>query len=763
MNYREMNIGQRGFSLLEVLIAVVVFAVGLLAIASLQGNLMRSGGEAKARTVATSLAEDRIERARAFLTDNDFDALGDEAETFVESGVEYRRELNVTDYRYAVDGSGLVAVDPATEESDVKLVSISVAWCDAQSGPDCTLSDPDTAHTVVVEDVVSRSASPVGSARALQQLSDSRPPRVPYAPGEAPSTISIDLRDGSKRESPEPDLTTTRKGSEDSEDLGVNTITRLIATTYNTLASGEVTVQRQEFLAANCTCQFDGTGEGNTPVVWDGDDWVGREKVEKPVGVSTLGSNAGNQRKVLCGDCCRDHHDAPSNTTFEYSYDIINDAGEREVITADLPVSKYNPFRDAGKSGNHDHFNGSLERVTSGTYLEACRFVRVDGDLILTTDFRLENLKVLPAQTDRFSDDDDRQPFHAWIEGYQRFVQDFVETYAEVVAGGSIDYPSETPARDDPETGDVEEGPLPHGLDDPYNLPTTDETPNNNETRTLVARALYVDFLHSILQDRIKCRSGSGTNCRERDKADDDGNFPPVLPLIPFWEVNVALQANWAEVGPRPLVVSVSDDPVSDGGSYSRGEVTRSEINGERTDVVATIEQGNIGLTDTHDVAPFDCQDPDRLFRDQLRYFGNGSAAVAGHTVSGCFVIDSDLVQENIIAPSDIEVTDAFGNDCSGTLGDSFYQCEIKAADTDPGDNVIVVTGYTTKDVNSKVCLGPLADGGFEGGTVANDGTRNETTTFDFGANDQDWDLNMQIVRQPGDGSSLNCPPGQLK
>lgn len=55
----------RGFSLIEVLIAVIIFGVGLLAVASLQGVARKSSYEAVQRTTAVHLANSLLERMRA--------------------------------------------------------------------------------------------------------------------------------------------------------------------------------------------------------------------------------------------------------------------------------------------------------------------------------------------------------------------------------------------------------------------------------------------------------------------------------------------------------------------------------------------------------------------------------------------------------------------------------------------------------------------------------------------------------------------------
>lgn len=788
MKYSGRMQSQHGFSLLEVLVAIVVFAVGLLAIASLQGNLMQSGSDAKARTVATSLAEAQVEQLRTFLEDDDYDAVAGSTEAVTEGGVEFQRSTQITDYYYQVtaaepDGQLVAGTDPDTGTADIKLATVTVSWCDAEAGSGCNPADLSTdPNTVVVEDVIGRSLSPVGSAKALSELTPSDPPRLPYTPGEAPNTISIDLEDGSKKESPQPTLETTRGGSTESEAEKVSTVTRIESIVYNTLDSGEVSVQRQEFLAANCTCA---TGEdtelsaeqniGHTPIFWDGNDWVGRVKDEnKPVGHFPGFSSSETQRGVLCRDCCRDHHDSAAGTTFTH----VNQAGDE----VEVEVAKFNPFRDSANTGDHDHFDGALDQpVTSGAYLEACRFARVDGRMLVTTDFRLESLQVLPGTTDPASDP---QPFEGWIDDYRNYVKDFVEIYATEVAtgvsAGTLDYPAEQPQQDDSTTAEECDGPLPCGDETAYGnrtspvdgnpdpgLPSFDDVPSSTETRQLVGRAIYLDYLHPILQDRINCRLGNSdpaTNDNCDDRQDVSGE--PLFPILPFFEVNLALQANWAVVGDD--LINVSDEPVAstfDSATFNRGTTTLNDSNAADSDAIASIEQGNVGLTDTHDITPFDCTDPSRLIIDRLTYEGPGTAA-SGLTVSGCLNIDATLIEGDVIAPSDVEVTDAFGNDCGTTLGDNFFECRIKniAVGADDGSNVIVVSNYSTNQTDVQVCLGPFLDESgnatFEGGTV--DGTgKNETTTFDFGENDQSHELDMKFVNQAT--GSENCPSGQLK
>lgn len=56
---------QRGVGLVEILVAILVFAVGILGVTAMQLAAKRSGYESTQRSIATSLARDIIERMRS--------------------------------------------------------------------------------------------------------------------------------------------------------------------------------------------------------------------------------------------------------------------------------------------------------------------------------------------------------------------------------------------------------------------------------------------------------------------------------------------------------------------------------------------------------------------------------------------------------------------------------------------------------------------------------------------------------------------------
>src|SRR5688572_23975956 len=62
-----------GFSLIEVLIAVLVLATGMLALAALQGSITRNSVDAKVRSQGLAVAVDVLDRVRAAASDTNED------------------------------------------------------------------------------------------------------------------------------------------------------------------------------------------------------------------------------------------------------------------------------------------------------------------------------------------------------------------------------------------------------------------------------------------------------------------------------------------------------------------------------------------------------------------------------------------------------------------------------------------------------------------------------------------------------------------
>ena len=146
-----------GFSLLESLIALVVFSIGFLALTLLMHTSLQNTNSAFYRSVATEQAYDMADRIRAntdVLTLNDRDNIdnydGVEA-TSADPGcivagctplqlAQYDGwHWNQTNKLVLPSGGGSIVVNPADPVTGAVTVTVNVSWDDDRSGADCAV------------------------------------------------------------------------------------------------------------------------------------------------------------------------------------------------------------------------------------------------------------------------------------------------------------------------------------------------------------------------------------------------------------------------------------------------------------------------------------------------------------------------------------------------------------------------------------------------------------------------------------------------
>jgi prepilin-type N-terminal cleavage/methylation domain-containing protein len=117
--FREER-GEKGFTLLEVMIAVAILAFGILSIASMQTSFMYGNTLANRLTEGTSWAGNKMEE---LLTIPDTDAQlssGTHGPEIMMSGVS----------RYDINWEVIDSVDPSNPLEDAKLIIVTVTWQD---------------------------------------------------------------------------------------------------------------------------------------------------------------------------------------------------------------------------------------------------------------------------------------------------------------------------------------------------------------------------------------------------------------------------------------------------------------------------------------------------------------------------------------------------------------------------------------------------------------------------------------------------------
>lgn len=766
MNHKPSS-SQKGFGLIEVLIALVVLSVGMLAISSLQVEYLSSGNEAKLRSVATKVAQEKLNDLRTFAQleagaagtfgyeeiggntgglENDDGTLINQSGTVETPQQNFTRNWTVTNYYYPPTGAqAVIASDwdsdtwgTIPERPHFKAVSITVAWTD-RDGETQTIT---TSGAIAASD-------PEASGRTHKPSDDNDDPTVIYTPGEKPEIVAVDIdSDGTKKESSLPDPQVSQNAA--------FVVTKFDEVVYDTVLK---TQERTGFTTVNCECNYDGSASAYQPAIRDLNGWnVYETQVTKNTGSRITTGQAG-QQSVYCDTCCRDHHSRVDDSDSDAEDNVAQFDSFRPADTTNYPTAL---------DGDHSHMypdgDGVLQTAnsTGDTYLEACRMIRIDGYQRVSKDWTLEKLVIMPS---------------TWLatesnyNSYVEYVKDFVAAYIDAIPGtascvtdtGEYKYGSMYTDTDN-KTGQVYEYIMTNDttvIDSSatpwetsyvstfgnYSRPTSLSFTTSfvepaqvdldiSQQEALIARAIYLDRIEPRLLNEIKCRKASG----------DD-----YLYLVPFHEVNVKKLANWGSDDPSR--VTVTDEPIEDGATHSRGVVTAVDTG--TVTVTASIERSNTGLTDTNSIDSDD-DATSNIVSDTISIrVQTGSTDSGAIRITGTIAIGGGAG----VNASDVTVTGSNGAACS-KITDETFTCELDGS----GSGDVVISGYTTlkttgstsSAVNNTSC--PTDPSGLDVDSIAvtNDGAVSgfnsslvdETTTYTFTNETADTTLNIIIKKE---------------
>ena len=554
----------RGFSLIEVLIALLVLALGILGISKLQGTLIRNSSDANQRSVAASLAQMKIDDLRSYVLMSEVDYTGDGVDDAWQAGLTtaqqsfayiatnqggaanstpdnvgdfnrsqlingditfqnyvFNLSWEVDDYYYDDDDA-----DPATPQVasmtpsgdiDFKTATVTVTWDN---------------ETVVLSTAIDAYA-PAMTSLADNSGTGGTPPQANYTPEAAPDVIdiSVDTGNGKLRQTTKPLPDAVKTGADS------NTLVTFEVVTYhqNPDDAAEFFADRnEEFQTVDCTCSLSGSSATNYPpgyIVWDQADNDRYDTVGIPISKATA-TQTGNANAVdsACTVCCRDHHDA--------------DASPIKYVAGTA-------------SGDHAHYMADGSTAGAGDeYIESCRFKRIDGVMRVFQDWNFMDLTVM-NRNNLVTGDPLQDEYTAYVA---QLVKDEIEG-----------------------TGSATKPPL--------------RTPINTAVGTiqqLESRLVYIDNVYN--------ESGSLSTAYST-YVTDSGNVER-LERVPFADINMTLLSAWsapssATVSVRNDAVATVSDPDNDYyGTYSRGLITaHAAAVAPGVDITASMNKSNDGIT----------------------------------------------------------------------------------------------------------------------------------------------------------------------
>lgn len=561
-----------GFSLIEVLVAVVILSVGLLALASLQVNLIRASSDAKAQTNAFALAKDTLETLRSYTDINGYVALAAPAVSNpVVGGVTYTVTPSVSRWVYNAGTSLYESVNVTATEAaltatvgktyivgrDFKKLSVAVAWNDAANN----------SRSVTLEDMID-GLDPTKSANVAKNASAISPRKVEVLIANPSGTlgvipIAIDPSNSESTAATNPRPIIDQGGHE----------TRFDVYTYSAISGNNAIAQaRVETTLAGCTCDTataSNTDKAYRPTYWDGTHYIEPTLDTTPhAGHANLGNgNNAPKESPYCDICCRDHYDSPT-------------------LASGKP--KFDPWRSTHEHYYYNNSNVLTVAGTTHTYMEACRMIRVNGIYRVAADLNNEYFNLLETRNDGTTSE--YAPTTTGVTNYQNIALDYLD--AKVVSNNAPNSYNNK----------VSAGTL-TTLESNRNInnPTSITIQRTADHKYLHSRGLYIDHLESEALDAIAAaKTLCVTNsCTTAEKS------VAVLSLMPFTSINLTELSTWAPVA-SSIVVTDGSFFSSTGGTPIRGYVTPGSMNNASAFTIdATSDQmpSNSGLLSTFNAA----------------------------------------------------------------------------------------------------------------------------------------------------------------
>ena len=543
---------QKGFGLLEILITLVVLGVGIVGLVAMSKSGLIMSQDGRRYETAMRLAESKLDEFRNFnsvvtatapLTA--YNQISSASAAVTMSGDPYSLTWTVTNqYLNGSNWQNTAPVGYRLSYPGRKAITVSVGWTDSEG----------QAQTLQLAGNVSPIES-LSSAQLDGGLDTTRQgPKVNYTPGVAPDVISVELGDGNKQETSKPLPTVTSKDGQ------VGKLVQFETVTYKPEAGGSTQQLLQDMASVSCSCSFDDNLSSYLPgQVYNSASnqlyWKAGAMQSKPTG--TL-DNSINGQPTLCTSCCKDHFDG-SGSSFSNFYAPLNTSRVR--------------------------YNNSLNVVTNGKYVDACRFVRLDGYYRPLPDWNL--VKVVVTTADFLAKPANQASYQKYIKYVVKTYIDWQKSTLRWVKGASATLPTITDFSTWLATNAEAGGDTATGIT------------VSTGTAQLIARGIYVDVLDPVYLANI------------------DTSSVDYLTKIPFQDINLTMLAEWS-MGPLTLLtgnatdyVAVTNEAVKTVvdlnnyyfGSYSRGYMTAKKSTKDSNQVLrdvtvrVTAYQGNSGIT----------------------------------------------------------------------------------------------------------------------------------------------------------------------